>query len=162
MAHKLTLTADDKLPQYGYDQCQLTFLKLSDLCKILGTVRWQQIQTYSKLAITRAKDVLLNVNRTQATEISTPGSDGMVPSAAEWCYLQRARSIPSLPGVIGVHGAFSSLVTLIFDLWYWPPNSSQRGTKHVFRVNLAQIRSAVPEIFDSQKNKMKKNAHRQR
>jgi len=29
----------------------------------------------------RAKDVLPNTNRTQATEI-TPGSDGMVPSAA--------------------------------------------------------------------------------
>jgi len=27
------------------------------------------------------------------------------------------------------------------------------GTKHVFPVNLAQLRSAVPEIFDSQTNK---------
>ena len=31
-----------------------------------------------------------------------------------------------------------------------PSNSSQRGTKHVFPVNLAQIRSAVPEIFHTQ------------
>jgi len=25
-------------------------------------------------------------------------------------------------------------------LWPWPSNSSERGTKHVFPVNLAQIR----------------------
>jgi len=30
---------------------------------------------------------------------------------------------------------------------------SDRGTKHVFRVNLAQIRSAVPEIFHTQTKK---------
>ena len=36
------------------------------------------------------------------------------------------------------------------DLWPWPSNSSDRGTKHVFRVNLAQIRSAVPEMFHKQ------------
>jgi len=33
--------------------------------------------------------------------------------------------------------------------------ASVRGTKHVLTVNLAQIPSAVPEIFDAQ-NKMKK------
>jgi len=37
------------------------------------------------------------------------------------------------------------------DLDLWPLTLtfklSQRGTKHVFRVNLAQIRSAVPEMF---------------
>jgi len=43
-----------------------------------------------------------------------------------------------------------SLVTLTFDLWPWHSNSSERGTKHVLPVNLAQIRSAVPEIFDAQ------------
>ena len=37
------------------------------------------------------------------------------------------------------------------DLWPW--NSSERGTKHVSPVNLAQIRSAIPEIFDAQTNK---------
>jgi len=36
---------------------------------------------------------------------------------------------------------FLSLVTLTFDLWAWPSNLSERGTKHVFRVNLAQIRT---------------------
>jgi len=54
---------------------------------------------------TRAKDVLPNINRTQAPEI-TPGSDGMVPSAHARRYLQSARSIPSLPGVTRVHNAF--------------------------------------------------------
>jgi len=39
------------------------------------------------------------------------------------------------------------------DLWPWPSNSSERGTKHVFRVNLAQIRSAVPDIFHTQTKK---------
>jgi len=49
---------------------------------------------------------------------SPPGSDGMVPSAgAASRYLQQARSIPSMPGVMGVHNAFLSLVTLTFDLW---------------------------------------------
>jgi len=36
------------------------------------------------------------------------------------------------------------------DLWPSPSNLSERGTKHVFRVNFAQIRSAVPEIFHTQ------------
>jgi len=63
----------------------------------------------------RTKDVLPNINRTQAAE--------------------RAEKF-----------RFLSLVTLNFDLWSWPSNSSERGRKHVFRVNLAQIRSAVPVI----------------
>jgi len=46
---------------------------------------------------------------------------------------------------------FLSLVTLTFVLWPWPSNSSERGTKHVFRENLVQIRSAVSEIFHTQK-----------
>jgi len=43
-----------------------------------------------------------------------------------------------------------SLVTLTFDLWPWNSNSPERGTKHVFLANLAQIRSSVPEIFETQ------------
>jgi len=35
------------------------------------------------------------------------------------------------------------------------PNDLERVTKHVFRVNLAQIRSAVPEIFHTQTYKQK-------
>jgi len=45
-------------------------------------------------------------------------------------------------------------VTLTFDLWPWHSNSSQRGTKYVFSVNLVQIRSAVPEIFYTQTKKV--------
>jgi len=46
-----------------------------------------------------------------------------------------------------------SLMTLTFDLWPWPPKSSERWTKHVFRMNLSQIRSAVPDIFHTQTKK---------
>jgi len=45
---------------------------------------------------------------------------------------------------------FLSVVILTFDLWPWHSNSSEWGTKHVLPVNLAQIRSAVPEIFHTQ------------
>jgi len=48
---------------------------------------------------------------------------------------------------------FLSLMTLSFDLWPWHSNSSEWGTKHVFPVNLAQIRLAVPEIFDAKTKK---------
>jgi len=37
---------------------------------------------------------------------------------------------------------FLSLLTLTLELWPWPSTLCERGTKHVFRVNLAQIRSA--------------------
>ena len=47
-------------------------------------------------------------------------------------------------GVLWVHSAF--FVPDDLDLWPWHSNSSARGTKHVFRVNLAQIRSALPAI----------------
>jgi len=46
------------------------------------------------------------------------GSDGMVPSAAAWHYLQRARSIPSLPGVMAVRSAFLCVVTLPWRLTF--------------------------------------------
>jgi len=40
------------------------------------------------------------------------------------------------------------------DLWPWHSHSSERGTKHVFPVNLAQISSTVPQTFYIQtKNK---------
>jgi len=34
--------------------------------------------------------------------------------------------------------------------WPWPSNLSKQGTKHIFHVNLVQIRSAVPKIFHTQ------------
>ena len=52
-----------------------------------------------------------------------------------------------------------SLVTLTFDLWPWHSNSSERGTKHAFHVNLAQIRWAVPQIFH---NHAQTKSHRRR
>ena len=46
------------------------------------------------------------------------------------------------------------MVTLTFDLDIRTQfNSSEPGTKHVFPVNLAQIRSAVPEIFHAETTK---------
>jgi len=48
------------------------------------------------------------------------------------------------------NAVFLSLVTLTYGLWPWPSNSSERGTKRVFLVNLAEIRAAVPEIFHTQ------------
>ena len=85
----------------------------------------------------------------QATKI-TPGSDGMVPSAAAWRCLQRACSIPSLLGRWECTAHFCP----------WHSNSSERRTKHIFPVNLAQIHSAVPEIFDSQTDSTKNRTWR--
>jgi len=53
---------------------------------------------------------------------------------------------------------FLSLVILTFDLWSCPSNSSERGTKHAFRVNLSQIRSAVPEIIHTRIKKQRLTA----
>jgi len=50
---------------------------------------------------------------------------------------------------------FLSLATLTFDLDF---QTRPRGIKHVFRMNLAQIRSAVPEIFHKQTNHSAKNS----
>jgi len=41
-------------------------------------------------------------------------------------------------------------------------NLSERGTKHVFRMNLGQIHSAVPEIFHMQNKKLEMWANAQR
>jgi len=105
------------------------------------------------LNTTELNDVSPNIDRTQAAEI-VPGSDGMVPSAAAWRHLQQARSIPTLPGVTGVHSAF--FVPSDLDLWPWHSKSSERGTKHVIPVNLTQIHWAVPEILFWVTNKQTK------
>jgi len=100
--------------------------------------------THTKL---ETKDVLnINTNCTQAAK------------KAEKCHFcQRSRS------------PFLSLVTLTSDLqtrpsegpimssmWFWCKSvqrfpNTKHGTKHVFHMNLAQIHSAVPEIFYTQK-----------
>jgi len=46
--------------------------------------------------------------------------------------------------------------------WPWPSNSSEGGTKRVFRVNLVQIRSAVPKIFHTQTKKIQTDSARNR
>ena len=71
-------------------------------------------------------------------------SDQIVASAA-CATLSATRSFHSVhtAGVLWVH---SALVPGDLDLWLWHSNSSERKTKHVFRVNLAQICSLVPAI----------------
>jgi len=59
-----------------------------------------------------------------------------------WC-----RSVQQFPRY-RLKTPFFCVVILTFDLWQ--SNSCKRGTKHVFPVNLAQIHSAVPQIFHSQ------------
>jgi len=70
---------------------------------------WSQLNLlHGNANRTRAKDVLLNINRMQATEIT-------LPAVTEWSRLllrdvfcsMQARSIPSLQGeVMGVHSTF--------------------------------------------------------
>jgi len=46
------------------------------------------------------------------------------------------------------------------DLWPWHSNSSERGTKHVFRVNLRKFVQRFPRYFIHKQTKTK--SHRQR
>jgi len=62
-------------------------------------------------------------------------------------------TIPLLLGVMGVHTFFVQ-GDLTFDL---DIQTSPNETKHVFPVNMVQICSAVPEIFDSETKRMKKS-----
>jgi len=86
----------------------------------------------------------------------TPGGHGMVPSAAErqnvLCSVRRTRYNALSIGMTQQYFCFSPWWPwpLTFDLWPWHSNSSERGIKHVFAVNLAQIRPAVPDIFEWQ------------
>jgi len=106
---------------------------------------------------------LPNINRTQAAFIVTCHS----PAATQWCrlLLRAAYGLQRTPHLTmhcqwGSLSSFSFFVSGDLDLWPWHSNSSERGSKHVFQVNLAQIRLAVPEIFHSYTNKEK--SHRQR
>jgi len=108
---------------------------------------------------TRAKVILPNINRTYAGRRNHPRQrqNGLVCC----CVTLFAASafIPSLPGVMGVHSAF--FVRGDLDLWPWHSSSTERRTKDVYPVNVAQIRPAVPEIFDPQQNR-EKTSRRQR
>jgi len=53
---------------------------------------------------------------------------------------------------MGVHSTF--FVPGHLDLWPWHSNLPEKGTKHVFGVNLVQIHSAVPKIFDLRTKKV--------
>jgi len=53
-----------------------------------------------------------------------------------------------------IHRKPRSFVPSDLYLWPWYSNSSEWRTKHVFRVNLAQMRSAVPEIFHTWRKKV--------
>ena len=72
--------------------------------------------------------------RKQAAEI-TPGSDGMVPSAADW-RLQQARYNASCRRIdhsvaAGGDGSAQRFVPGDLDLWPWHSHSAERGTRHV-------------------------------
>jgi len=82
----------------------------------------------------------------------------MVSSAVDARCLQRAHTIRMLSGVTGVLSAFLSLVTLAFDL---DIQTYPSEGPNILPVNLAQIRSAVPEIFEAQ-TKKKQTSHRRR
>jgi len=79
----------------------------------------------------------------------SPPADGMVSSAARQRHLQRtAYATPYDTLSLERKTLFGDLY-----LWPWHSNSSQRGTKHVFPVNLAQIRSTITDIFVEQTKK---------
>jgi len=71
-------------------------------------------------------------------------SDQIEAPAACVRYLQRGRSISSTPR--GCCECTARFGPGDLDLWPWHSNSSERRTKHVFRVNLMQMRSIVPAI----------------
>jgi len=72
----------------------------------------------------------------------------ITPAATEWSPLLLRDVICSER--VTVHfqwGGNLSLVILTFDLWPWHLNSSEQGTKHVFRVNFAQTLQWFPRYF---------------
>ena len=75
----------------------------------------------------------------------------------EWfCLLLcSVRHMPYNASSIRMTQQFSSFFPGDLELWPWHSDSSERGIKHIFPVNLVQIHSAVPDItlFDSQTNK---------
>jgi len=124
--------------------------------------------------IARAKDVLPNICRTQAPGI-TPGNDGVVPFTAAARCLQRAHTICMMLAVTPALSAFFIPGDLDLDicqskgpntssLWIWR-KSVQRLPRYCETLvtcdaawlqfffvpaKLAQIHSAVPEIFEAQ------------
>jgi len=95
------------------------------------------------------KDVLPNINRIQLSSHFThavcaltssppPGSNGMVLSATEWRYLQRAH-----------YNAFSvwrKFVPGDLDLWPWHSNSSEWGTRYRYTSSLWIWRKSIQQF----------------
>jgi len=105
------------------------------------------LSSFLKLA---AKDVLPNINCTRAAEIDlnlqTHLSEGPNMSSAWICCISIQQFLRYL-----LKTPFFCLSDL--DLWPWHSNLTEQGTKHVFTVNMAQVRSAVSEIFHTQTKK---------
>ena len=85
-----------------------------------------------------------------------PGGHAMVSSAADCCVRPTALALLCIVngGDSAVFFRFLSTVTLTFDLDIQTRPSEGPNTSS--RVNLAKIRSAVPEIFHAQPKKTKK------
>jgi len=107
--------------------------------------------------ITETMDMLHSqrINLTRAKDVSPPNTNCTRPSKSPLaatelsCLLHDAICSEHIPfchcwGWWECTAYFFSLTTLTFDLWPWHSKSSERGNKHVFPVNLVQIRSAVP------------------
>jgi len=110
-------------------------------------------QILTNTTLTRAKHVLPNIHRTQ-------GRRNHPRHATEWSRRPMRDVICSerilLCRCQGVMEVTRFFVPGEHDLWPW--SSPEQGTKHVSPVNLAQIRSAIPEIFDAQtKNETTRN-----
>ena len=110
---------------------------------------------------TRAKNVFTkhtpHTNRRQRA-LSSPRHPRLRRNGVVCCCMTWQRTSYATPALsMGITRQFFSvlsLVTLTFNLWPCHSSSSERVTKHVFKVNLAQIRSLVQETFDTHK-KMK-------
>jgi len=115
---------------------------------------WPIIYICHWLSKTKAKDVLLNTDHTQAAKI--------IPGMMEWSRLLLLYDVicsECIPfcrcwGWWECTGHFLSQVTLTFDL---DIQTGMSEGPNVFSVNLAHIRSAAPEILDSQTKKTKKS-----
>ena len=176
-----SIFAGQKLFQTPSQQCQ-TLKAKNKITKILQYTRWAKkahfqyttsmqafktkwndfIKMFRQFQkTTRAKDVLPNINCTQAAKITRRQRQNgpiccyltLFAANTLQCVTQQNGPLVRCWKAMGVHSPFF----VPGEWWPWHSNSSKRGTKHVFPVNLAEIRSAVHQVFDSQTNKNKKS-----
>jgi len=121
--------------------------------------------THKKEEETRAKDVLPNIHCTQ-TVVSVccrhPVTPRLRRNGVVCCWMTSFAAYgvrDALQCIVNGNdaAAFFCFVPGDLTLWPWHSNSSKRGTKHVFLVNLGQIHSAVPETFECRTNKKTKS-----